>query len=135
MAQKSTSTKTSSSAGVRPRVNTPEITDTDDLFLPGVRKITVPNVPPTIGFNIRVVPHVSRCPIFEAPRSIQLDEDTVAIVASHLESVEIVGGRPIIRTPSSGLELVNFRAEEGQGALGVIRPKPAGCSVNKMRKY
>ena len=113
MAQKSTSTKATSSAGVRPRANTPEITDTDDdLFLPGVRKITVPNVPPTIGFNIRVIPHVSRCPIFEAPHSIQLEEDTVAIVASHLESVEIVGGRPIIRTPPSILELVNFRADE-----------------------
>ena len=97
-----------------------------NLFIPGVRKITVPNVPPTIGFDMRVVPHVSRCPIFEAPRSIQLEEDTVALVASHLENVEIVGGRPIIRTPSSGLELVNFRADEGQGALGGVRPKPAG---------
>ena len=94
MAQKSSTSQTSSSAGVRPRVTTPEITDTDDLFLPGVRKITVPNVPPTIGFNIRIVPHVSRCPIFEAPRTIQLEEDTVAIVASHLENVEIVGGGP-----------------------------------------
>ena len=124
MAQKST--QASSSTGVRPRANTPEIADTDDLFIPGVRKITVPNVPPTIGFDMRVVPHVSRCPIFEAPRSIQIEEDTVALVASHLENVEIVGGRPIIRTPSSVLELVNFRADEGQGALGGVRPKPAG---------
>ena len=114
-------------------MTTPEITDTDDLFLPGVRKITVPNVPPTIGFNIRIIPHVSRCPIFEAPRSIQLEEDTVAIVATHLENVEIVGGRPIIQTPSSGLELVNFRAEEGQRVLGGIRPKPAGWSVRNQK--
>ena len=72
------------------------------------------------------MPHVSRCPIFEAPRSVQLEEDTVAIVAAHLENVEIVGGRPIIRTPSTGLELVNFREEEGQGSLGGARPRPAG---------
>ena len=120
------SAKSSSPAGSRPRAGTPEITDTSDLFLPGVRKITVTNIPPTIGLNIRVIPHVSRCPIFEAPRSVQLEEDTVAIVAAHLENVEIVGGRPIIRTPSTGLELVNFREEEGQGSLGGVRPRPAG---------
>ena len=120
------SAKSSSLSGSRPRAGTPEITDTSDLFLPGVRKITVTNIPPTIGLNIRVIPHVSRCPIFEAPRSVQLEEDTVAIVAAHLETVEIVGGRPIIRTPSSGLELVNFREEEGQGSLGGVRPRPAG---------
>ena len=126
MAQNTSSAKSSSPAGSRPRAGTPEITDTSDLFLPGVRKITVTNIPPTIGLNIRVMPHVSRCPIFEAPRSVQLEEDTVAIVAAHLENVEIVGGRPIIRTPSTGLELVNFREEEGQGSLGSARPKPAG---------
>ena len=126
MAQNTSTAKSSSPAGSRPRAGTPEITDTSDLFLPGVRKITVTNIPPTIGFNIRVMPHVSRCPIFEAPRSVQLEEDTVAIVAAHLENVEIVGGRPIIRTPSTGLELVNFREEEGQGSLGGARPKPAG---------
>ena len=120
------SAKSSSPSGSRPRAGTPEITDTSDLFLPGVRNITVTNIPPTIGLNIRVIPHVSRCPIFEAPRSVQLEEDTVAIVAAHLETVEIVGGRPIIRTPSSGLELVNFREEEGQGSLGGVRPRPAG---------
>ena len=120
------SAKSSSPSGSRPRAGTPEITDTSDLFLPGVRKITVTNIPPTVGLNIRVIPHVSRCPIFEAPRSVQLEEDTVAIVAAHLETVEIVGGRPIIRTPSSGLELVNFREEEGQGSLGGVRPRPAG---------
>ena len=126
MAQNTSPAKSSSPAGASPRAGTPEITDTSDLFLPGVRKITVTNIPPTIGFNIRVMPHVSRCPIFEAPRSVQLEEDTVAIVAAHLENVEIVGGRPIIRTPSTGLELVNFRVEEGQGSLGSARPKPAG---------
>ena len=126
MAQNTSSAKSSSPAGSRPRAGTPEITDTSDLFLPGVRKITVTNIPPTIGLNIRVIPHVSRCPIFEAPRSVQLEEDTVAIVAAHLENVEIVGGRPIIRTPSTGLELVNFREEEGQGSLGGVRPRPAG---------
>ena len=126
MAQNNSSAKSSSPAGSRPRAGTPEITDTSDLFLPGVRKITVTNIPPTIGLNIRVMPHVSRCPIFEAPRSVQLEEDTVAIVAAHLENVEIVGGRPIIRTPSTGLELVNFREEDGQGSLGGARPRPAG---------
>ena len=60
------------------------------------------------------------------PRCINLEEDTVALVASHLESVEIVEGRPVIRTPSSGLELVNFRENVGQGALGDVRPRPAG---------
>ena len=127
MAQKSTQASTSSA--IRPRARTPEISSTasaDDLFLPGVRNITVTNVPPTIGINVRVMPHVSRCPIFEPPRSIQLEEDTVALVASHLESVEIVEGRPVIRTPSSGLELVNFRENVGQGALGDVRPRPAG---------
>ena len=114
------------STEVRPRANTPEELNTDDLFIPGVRRITVTNVPPTIGIDLRVIPHVSRCPIFEPPRSIQLEEDTVAIVASHLETVEIIGGRPIIRTPSSGLEIVNFRDNEGQGALGGARPRPAG---------
>jgi len=126
MAKNTSPAKSSMSSGARPRAETPEITDTDDLFLPGVRRITVTNVPPTIGFNIRVIPHVSRCPIFEAPRSVQLEEDTVAIVAAHLERVEIVGGRPIIRTPSSGLEMVNFRTESDSGALGGVRPKPAG---------
>ena len=118
----------SPSTEVRPRANTPEVSNTDDLFIPGVRRITVTNVPPTIGIDLRVIPQVSRCPIFEPPRSIQLEEDTVAIVASHLETVEIIGGRPIIRTPSSGLELVNFRDNEGKGALGGARPRPAGWS-------
>ena len=126
MAQKSS--QASSSTATRHRARTPEITSTDDLFIPGVRNITVPNIPPTIGIDMRVMPHVSRCPIFEPPRSIQLEEDTVALVASHLETVEIVGGCPIIRTPSSGLELVNFRENVGQGALGDARPKPAGWS-------
>ena len=126
MAQNTSPAKSPSSAGARPRAETPEITDTSNLFLPGVRRITVTNVPPTVGFNIRVIPHVSRCPIFEAPRSVQLEEDTVALVAAHLENVEIVGGRPIIRTPSTGLELVNFRTEDGQGALGGARTKPTG---------
>ena len=89
------------------------------------------NIPPTIGIDMRVMPHVSRCPIFEPPRSIQLEEDIVALVASHLESVEIIGGRPIICTPSSGLEMVNFRENEGKGALGGTRPRPAGGSELK----
>ena len=124
MAQKPVNASPSTEA--RPRANTPEVSNTDELFIPGVRHITVTNIPPTIGINMRVVPHVSRCPIFEPPRSIQLEEDTVAVVASHLETVEIIGGRPIIRTPSSGLELVNFRENVGQGALGGARPRPAG---------
>ena len=130
MAQRSVNVSPSTEA--RPRANTPEVSNTDDLFIPGVRRITVTNVPPTIGIDLRVIPHVSRCPIFEPPRSIQLEEDTVAIVAAHLETVEIVGGRPIIRTPSSGLEFVNFRENEGKGALGGARPRPAGWSLTEI---